>query len=224
MAPKKSVIIIDDHSMFREGIRSILERDEFIVIGDASYGSEGLQKTKMLKPDVVLVDISLPDQNGLKLTRQITDLLPETHVIILSMHSKIDYIAEAFKAGAKGYVVKESAGDKLLQALKAVVKGEHFLDSSISAMVVKKLTGISIKESKHIANDYEKLTNREQEVLGLLAEGFSVKEISEKIFISQKTVENHRASIMRKLHIRTPVEIVRYAAKLGLVDLNVWES
>ena len=210
--------------MFREGIRSIIERGGVEVIGESGTGQDGLKNVTELKPDIVLVDISLPDRNGIKLTREITDRQPETRVIILSMHFKIDYIAEAFQSGAKGYIVKESAGNKLIQALDAVMKGEEYLDSSVSSKVIRKLKGISVKKAQPAEEAYEQLTNREQEILGLLAEGFSVKDISAKIFISQKTVENHRASIMRKLNIHSPVEIVRFAAKLGLIDVDLWKS
>jgi len=224
MADRKTVLIIDDHRMFREGIRSIIERGGVEVIGESGTGQDGLKNVTELKPDIVLVDISLPDRNGIKLTREITDRQPETRVIILSMHFKIDYIAEAFQSGAKGYIVKESAGNKLIQALDAVMKGEEYLDSSVSSKVIRKLKGISVKKAQPAEEAYEQLTNREQEILGLLAEGFSVKDISAKIFISQKTVENHRASIMRKLNIHSPVEIVRFAAKLGLIDVDLWKS
>jgi DNA-binding NarL/FixJ family response regulator len=133
MTQKKSILIIDDHPLFREGLKSVIECDSrFEVVGEAGKAREGLRMTKELKPDLVLVDVSLPDQSGIQLTREIRSLLPETRILIVSMHSKIDYIAEAFQAGATGYVVKESASKGLLKGLEAISKGDYFLDSSVS--------------------------------------------------------------------------------------------
>jgi DNA-binding NarL/FixJ family response regulator len=179
---------------------------------------------KKYKPDLVVVDISLPDTNGIQLTREIRDLLPETRIIIVSMHSKVDYIVEAFQAGATGYVVKESASEKLLKGLESVAKGEYFLDSAVSHQVVKALMKFPGKEAKITDADYGTLTPREQEIMRLLAEGLSAKEIAEKLFISPKTVENHRANIMNKLGLHSTMELVRYAAKLGLIDVDLWKE
>ena len=137
MAPKRTILIIDDHPLFREGLKTIIERESsFEVIGEAGNGREGLRMAKMLKPDLVVMDISLPDQSGIQLTCEIRSLLSETRIIIVSMHSKIDYITEAFQGGATGYVVKESASEKLVQGLESVAKGDYFLDSSVSHAVV----------------------------------------------------------------------------------------
>jgi len=143
--------------------------------------------------------------------------------MIVSMHSKIEYIAEAFQAGATGYVVKGSASDRLLQGLESVAKGAYFLDSAVSHEVVKSLMALPAKEAKIMDAAYGTLSPREQEVMRLLAEGVSIKESAEKLFISTKTVENHRANIMRKLGLHTTIELVRYAARLGLIDVDVWK-
>ena len=225
MAPKKTILIIDDHPLYREGLKSIIGRDDrFEVIGEAGNGREGLQIARKLKPDLVVVDISLPDTSGIQLTRDIRSLLSEARIIIVSMHSKIDYIAEAFQAGATGYVVKESASDRLIQGLESVASGEYFLDSSISHQVVENLLKFPIKEAKITNADYASLTRREQEVMRLLAEGFSAKEIAVKLFISPKTVENHRSNIMNKLGLHSTMELVRYAARLGLIDVDLWKQ
>lgn len=225
MTPKKSILIIDDHPLFREGLKSIISRDDrFEVIGEAGNGREGLKMAKKLKPDIVVVDISLPDTSGIQLTRDIRNLLSETRIIIVSMHSKIDYIAEAFQAGATGYVVKESASDRLLQGLESVVQGEYFLDSSVSHQVVENLLKFPIRDARITDVDYASLTPREQEVMRLLAEGFSAKEIAEKLYISPKTVENHRSNIMNKLGLHSTMELIRYAAKLGLIDVELWKE
>ena len=225
MAEQKSIIIIDDHPLFREGLKTIISRDDrFKVVGEAGSGHEGLEMTKRLKPDLVVVDISLPDQSGIQLTRDLRQLLSETKILIVSMHSKIDYIAEAFQAGATGYVVKESASERLLQGLKAVAKGDYYLDSSVSHAVVENLMKSPLKAAKITDADYATLTPREQEVMRFLAEGLSSKAVAEKLFISPKTVENHRANIMNKLGLHSTIELVRYAAKLGLIDVDLWKD
>jgi len=225
VAEQKNIIIIDDHPLFREGLKTIISRDDrFKVIGEAGSGHEGLEITKKLKPDLVIVDISLPDQSGIQLTRDLRRLFSETKILIVSMHSKIDYIAEAFQAGATGYVVKESASERLLQGLKSVVKGDYYLDSSVSHAVVENLMKSPLKAAKITDADYASLTPREQEVMRFLAEGLSSKAVAEKLFISPKTVENHRANIMSKLGLHSTIELVRYAAKLGLIDVDLWKD
>lgn len=224
MSEKKRILIVDDHPLFREGIKSIIAQlGRYEVIDEAGTGREGFDKTSKLKPDVVLLDISLPDESGMEVARKIRHHLPRTRIMILSMHSKIDYIVEAFQSGATGYVVKESASERLGQALDAVASGEYFLDSSISQEVVAKLMQSPVKEAKVSDAGYGKLTTREQEIMRMLAEGASKGQIADRLCISIKTVENHRANIMRKLDIHSAMELVRYAARLGLIDVDLWK-
>jgi len=225
LAEKKRVLIVDDHPLFREGLKALLaQQDGFEVVGEAGDGREGLKQAEKLQPDLVLMDISLPDQSGLEVTRDIRTRLPHARVAIISMHAKIDYITEAFRAGATGYVVKESATERLLECLRTVSKGEYFIDAALSHRVVESLVKAEEKEAKITDSGYASLSSRERQVMRLLAEGLPKKEIAEKLFISPKTVENHRANIMNKLDIHSNMDLVRYAAKLGLIDVDLWKG
>ena len=225
MVHKKTILIIDDHPLFREGLKAIIGRDDrFEVIGEAGNGSEGLQMARELKPDLVMVDMSLPDQSGIQLTRELKNASLETRIMIITMHSKVNYIAKAFQAGATGYVVKESASERLLQGMDVVLKGEYFMDSSVSHKVVEKLMQLPGKEIKITDAKYETLTSREQEIMVLLAEGLSSKKIAEKLFISPKTVENHRSNIFCKLNLHNTIELIRYAARIGIIDVDLWKE
>jgi DNA-binding NarL/FixJ family response regulator len=222
---KKTILIIDDHPLFREGLKAIIGRDNrFEVVGEAGNGREGLRLAKKLKPDLALVDMSLPDQSGIQLTRELKNASLKTRIMIITMHSKVDYIVKAFQAGATGYVVKESAPERLIQGMDTVLEGEYFMDSSVSHKVVEKLMQFPKKEAKITNASYDTLTSREQEIMVLLAEGLSSKEIAEKLFISPKTVDNHRTNILRKLNLHSTIELIRYAAKLGIIDVDLWKE
>jgi DNA-binding NarL/FixJ family response regulator len=220
-----SILIIDDHPLFREGLKAIIGRDpRFEVIGEAGTAQDGLRMAGELRPDLILLDISLPDQNGIQLSRDIRRILPDSRILIVSMHAKIDYIAEAFQAGATGYVVKESAAERLIKGIEYVLRGDYFLDSSVSQQVVKRLMDSPAKDEQISDAGYGSLSPREQEVMRLLAEGLSRKEIGERLFISPKTVENHRTNIMNKLGLHSTMDLIRYAARLGLIDLDLWKE
>jgi DNA-binding NarL/FixJ family response regulator len=225
LADKKKILLVDDHPLFRAGLKSLLvDNPSFQIIGEAGDGEEAIRLTKTLKPDLLLLDISLPDKSGIEITRELKNLFPEILIMIVSMHSKIDFITESFRAGALGYVIKESAAERLVQGLETVARGEYFLDSSLSHKVVEKILGFPTKEAIITDEKYASLTPREEQVLRLLAEGHSAREVGEKLFISPKTVENHRANIMDKLDLHSTLELIRYAVRLGLIDPDLWKK
>jgi len=223
---KKTILIVDDHPLVREGLKVIIERSsKFEVVGETGEAREGLRMAEGLKPDLVLLDISLPDESGLELARRIRSNLPDIRILVISMHAGIDYVAQAFKAGATGYMVKDSAAARLQNALESVAKGDYYLDSSLSPQVVEKLIRTPENETTRIKDiPYRSLTPREQEIMPMLAKDLSVKEIADRLFISPKTVENHRTNIMNKLGLHSSIELARYAARLGLIDIDRWKD
>jgi DNA-binding NarL/FixJ family response regulator len=222
---RRSILIVDDHPLFREGLKALISRSEnFEVGGEAGTAAEAVDRARELRPDIMLVDISMPGKNGIQFIREMRQMMPETRFVIVSMHANVDYIIEAFQVGASGYMVKDSASEGLLRGLETVSRGEVFLDSALSGEVVEKLLKVK-EESGGVGDDpYQTLTAREQEVMRLLAEGLSTRDIAERLYISPKTVENHRANLMKKLGLSSTIELVRYAARLGLIDLDNWAN
>ena len=225
MIRTQHIVIVDDHPLFREGLKTIISRNKrYQVIAEAGDGQQGLRLAQSLHPDLVLVDISLPDKSGIQLIRELRKVDPNMKVLVVTMHAKVDYIAESFQAGASGYVVKESAAEGLLKGIDTVLNGGYFLDSAVSPQVVEKLMTLPAKDARIRDANYDSLTPREQEILRLLAEGLNAREIADKLCISSKTVENHRTNIMHKLNLQNPIDLVRYAAKIGLIDTDLWKT
>ena len=225
MDRKKRIIIIDDHPLFREGIKAIIQSDSrYEVVGEAGTASQGLKLVKELKVDLTVVDISLPDLSGFDLIRSIIKYSGDIRILVVSMHSKVDYIVKAFQAGAVGYLTKESASDMLTQGIEHTLKGEYFMDTSVSQQVIKKLARLPENKPVAVLEGYDALTPREQEIMVLVTNGMSSKKIAEKLYISPKTVENHRSRIMRKLNVSNVIDLARHAAKIGLVDLDLWKK
>lgn len=222
---KKRLLIVDDHPLFREGLKSLINRSsDYQVVGEAGSAEEALRLAKELKPDLVTMDISLPEKSGIDATREILRSLPATRMLIVSMHPKFEFISEAFKAGAHGYVVKESASAKLIQALDALCRGEFYLDGGVSMEVVTKLMTEPKTEAVIDDEQYSTLSPREQQIMRQVVEGIHTKEIASQLGLSPKTVENHRANLMKKLGMHSKMELVRYAVKLGLIDVDQWKE
>lgn len=221
MSTLKRILIVDDHPLYRDGLRARLSaRPDFSVVGEAGTSAEGLRMAKEFAPDLAVVDISLPDGSGIELTREMRAVRPDMPVLIVSMHAKLDFIAAAFQAGASGYMSKESGGEGILQAIDTVLAGGQYLDGSLSPTVLRRLSDISGRKAKTVDASYGTLSLREQQVMRLLAEGLTPEDIAAKLFVSRKTVLNHRYAIMTKLGIKSPMAFVRHAARLGLIDID----
>ena len=214
---KIKVLLADDHVMMRGGLRMVLEQNpELSVIGEAEDGRETVRLVKKLAPDVVIMDIAMPDMNGIEATRQILADRPVIKVIALSMHSDRHFVSEMLKAGASAYLVKQCALDELFIAIKTVMKGQTYLSPCISGVVVEYILRNKLKTE---ATVFSTLTDREREVLQLMAEGRTSKEIATHLNLSIKTIETHRMNIMEKLNIHTVAELTKYAIREGLTSL-----
>jgi DNA-binding NarL/FixJ family response regulator len=212
------IVLIDDHDTFRAGIRQLIEKyPDFEVAGEGADARQGEETIREIRPEVAVIDLSLPDKSGIQLTRILRAAVPETRIVIVSMHSKIDYILGALRAGAVGYLVKESVSGCLHKALDAALQNEYYLDAALSREIVGRL--LESAESSELSDSiYGNLTTREQEIFRLLARGNTVADIADALCISAKTVTNHRANILSKLELHSTVDLVRYAAKLGLLE------
>jgi two-component system, NarL family, response regulator NreC len=209
-----TIILADDHHIVRQGFKSLLENHGgFSVVAEAGDGLEALRLTSRLKPDVLVVDLMMPGLNGIEVTRRIVKLSPHTKVIILSMYMDEPYVIEALQNGASGYVLKESNISDLVKAIYEVSAGRHYLGSPLSELAIEaykeKTRGISL-------DPYNTLTAREREVLQLVVEGCTSAEIAARLFISQRTVESHRASMMQKLSLGSRADLIEYALKRGI--------
>jgi len=214
-----TILLADDHTIVRQGLAKVLEGGSNLkVVGEARDGREAVSKAYQLKPNIVLMDISMPILNGIEATRQIKKLCQQTKVIILSMHSHGRFIGELLRIGASGYLVKDSTGLDIIKAIDAAMKGDVYLSPSISRLVVENFVSLRRKQSSR-EELYAKLSNREREVFQMIAEGRSTKEISNILFVSISTIKTHRAHIMDKLQIDNLSQLVQFAIELGIVEI-----
>lgn len=212
------ILLVEDHSMVRAGLRALLERaNDIHIVGEASNGQEAIDMTVELKPDVLVMDIMMPRLNGIQAAEQIRDMKLPVYILLLSMYSDEGLVHQALQSGVKGYVLKTSVSEELLWAIHAVARGETYLSTVISSIVVE-----SAIHPHSVQNDdpLHVLSPREKEILQLIAEEHTSGEIGKLLFISEKTVEKHRANLMEKLHVRNLAGLVRLAVKYGLIDRN----
>ena len=210
--PPYHIAIADDHALFRQGIRSLIEKDPgVVVVGEAGDGFELLEIVKKTPVDLVIMDIAMPRIQGLDATHEVKRISPETGVLILTMHNSKQYLYHAMSVGADGYLLKEDAHDDLLAAIRTIQRGKFY----VSPLVADQVTDILVQRSRGEDLAQDPLSPREREVLKLVAEGKSSKEIAELLFISTMTVQNHRANIKRKLRLRRNSDLIRYAVQKG---------
>lgn len=219
MAIKIKLLLADDHAVVRSGLRMLLSaQPDMEIVAEAETGVETVAKTKEFRPDVVLMDVEMPEMNGIEATRRIKQSVPETAVLALTMYEDEQYFFEMLKAGASGYVPKRAAPDELVNAIRTVSQGEVFLYPTLAARLVNDYLN---RDETAVAEDTEEdLTPREREVLIQIAEGLTNPEIADVLSISVKTVDRHRENIMRKLNLHSRVDLVKYAIRKGLIDLE----
>jgi len=212
---KISVLLAEDHTIVRKGLRSLLDAETDIeIVGEAEDGQQAIELVQRLLPDVVLMDITMPILNGLEATRQIKKLFPQVKVVVLTVHSTEEYIFQILRAGASGYVVKQAAVSELVQAIQTVYRGASFLSPSISHQVVEEYG----RRAEAMEDKLDRLTDREREVLQLIAEGRTNREIASRLHVTVKTVEAHRAHLMDKLDLHSTAELTKYALRKGMVS------
>lgn len=213
------VFLVDDHAVVREGLCSLLEAEKDIhIVGESGDGRDAVRQVQRLCPDIVIMDIAMPNLNGIEATRQIVETCPSTQVIILSMYSSNEHISEALKSGAMGYILKGSSAQEVIEAVRVVKSGGHYLSQPISEMVIEEYLNPDRTGLTH--SPLEKLSSREREILQLVVEGKSSAEIAEILYISPKTVETYRSRLMQKLQIKDLPSLVKFGIKHGLITID----
>lgn len=214
---KIRVLLADDHAIVREGVKMILTKEpDFEVVGEAQDGRQALELVERMKPNVVVMDISMPEMGGIEATQQVKERHAGVNVIALTMHEDESYVFKLLRAGASGYVLKRAAAQDLVQAVRAAAKGEAFLYPSVARKVVEDY--LKRVEAGEERERYDGLTEREKEILTHIAQGLSNQQIAQKLYISIKTVQTHRAHILEKLGLHDRTELVRYAIRKGLIE------
>jgi two-component system response regulator NreC len=216
MNEKRRIVLVEDHTVVREGLRMLLaSHPDLEVVGEAGDGREAVQCVENLRPDLVLMDLSMPGKDGMEATREIKRRFPETKILALTVHDSEEYVLVALKAGADGYILKKATHAELVMAIRSVLAGEPYLSPGVSDKVIKGY--LAGKKTLRGTASWDMLTPREMEVLKLIAEGYKSKEIAEHLFISVNTVEKHRNNIMKKLDLHSASGLTAFAIKKGLV-------
>lgn len=211
------ILLADDHTIVRQGLARLLEEQpDMKIVGEATNGQVVVDQVLELKPDIIIMDIAMPLLNGIEAAKKVRKIMPECKIIILSMYSHEHYIHQLLETGISGYLLKDSSGQEIIRAIRAAMKNKSIMSPSISQKVEDAFLAPQKKSTRE--KRYENLSNREREVFQLIAEGFSTKKIADALYISVSTVKTHRANIMEKLGLTSPVQLGRFAIKLGLVD------
>lgn len=212
-----TILLVDDHPMIRQGLRNLLSGvSDFQIIGEASDGIEAIHKIELTKPDVLVLDLMMTNLNGLEVLSQVKKLSPATHTIVFSMQSADAYIVEALRAGASGYVLKDTGPAEIVAAIHSVLQGNRYLSERLS----ERLEAAELRVEDAPLDLYQTLTTREREILQMVAEGRSSTEIGDKLVISPRTVEIHRSKLMKKLGMRNQAELIRYTLKRGILSMD----
>lgn len=220
---KIRVLIADDHAIVRDGLHQLLRSQaDMEPAGEAEDGQQALEVAKALRPDVILLDIAMPRLSGIEVIALIREAVPSSQIVVLSMHAKETYVQQALAAGALGYVLKASPSRDILAAIRAAYGGEYFLSSRLQAEVIGKY--LHSQRSVPSVRSYDLLSEREQQVFRLVAQGQSTSQIANILCVSPKTVEKHRASLMNKLDVHDRLDLLKYAIKIGVVDPDLWED
>lgn len=214
-----SIVLADDHDVVRRGLQFILEMEpDLEIVGEAADGLEAVRLVEGLRPDVLVVDVVMPGLSGIEVCRRVGEVSPRTNVVMVSMYASEAYVFEAFRAGAKAYVLKTSTQEELVPAVREAAVGRRYVSPSLP---IARLEAYSRKAAEGaVVDSYEMLSDREREVLQLAVEGLTNAEIAQRLFISPRTVEDHRSSMMHKLGLRTHVDLVRYALKRGILPMD----
>jgi DNA-binding NarL/FixJ family response regulator len=217
--PSIRIILTEDHQILRDGVKALIASENIEITGEASTGAELIKLLEKSQPDIILMDISLPDTSGIELTRIISERYPSVKVLILSMYTDESFISQAIRAGAKGYLHKNTTREEMLIAIETVYSGKDFYSDNISKIILKSYIDKAKMNVAEEVNPHELLSKREIEILIMFAEGFINKEIADRLFISIRTVESHKNHIMQKLNLKTQVELVKYAIRHSMINI-----